>query len=691
VKRASALCAVLLACVLGAPAASAAEPNHQLLGAISGERIGPFEQFKDACGVAVDSKGDIYVADYYQNRVVVFNAKWEYVTQIDGIDPLDAGGVAPIDGPCDLAVDSTGNLYVDDYHRDVVRFAPSAYPPVKGTTYTATGTIDANESTGVTVDSKTDDLYVDDRTYVARYEAPVSAGEPPVAEIGQGTLTDSYSVAISRFAGTEGHLYVADAASETVKVYDPALDLDNPQSEIRGEGTQEGRFYLTDTDLAVDPADGHLYVANNLEPHFEEQPEAVVDEFSAAGLYRGSVPDSFLNGTPSFLQDGEPTALAIAKGDLYVTSGNYEDANVFVFGPPAAATTKFLTVSLAGTGEGSVTSIPAGISCEPVCEAEVKEGTTVVLKATPAPGSAIAGWSGCEEEPSPNRCAVTMGSDRAVTVEFEPAPFALAGPAAAATVSTTSARGTAASRRGGAGHSEGRTISQKGHLRVAIDGRLAPTRLPRTGVAPVAVSLAGEISTTDGSALPQLKKLRIEFNRGGRLEDRGLPVCPLTQINIASTDRALSACREALVGSGDFRANIVLSGQAPYPTTGRLLLFNGRKGGKPVLYGHIYASKPFATSFVITFEIAHRAHGRFGTVLTASLPEALGNWGYVTAIEMRLFRRYAVDGERRSYLSAGCPAPEGFPGAIFTLARTSFGFADGATLTSALTRSCQVR
>lgn len=234
-------------------------------------------------------------------------------------------------------------------------------------------------------------------------------------------------------------------------------------------------------------------------------------------------------------------------------------------------------------------------------------------------------------------------------------------------------------------------VVQKGHLRVSLNGRISPNRLPRTGEAPVAISLSGKISTTNGSDLPQLKALRIEFNRGGRLEDRGLPVCPVGQIKIASSDRALSACRKALVGSGSFQADIVLRGQAPYPTTGRLLVFNGREGGKPVLLGHIYASKPFATSFVITFKIAHRAHGRFGTALTASLPEALGNWGYVTAIDMTLSRSYTVAGHRRSYLSAGCPAPKGFPGAIFTLARTSFSFADGRTLTSSLTRSCKAK
>jgi hypothetical protein len=320
-----------------------------------------------------------------------------------------------------------------------------------------------------------------------------------------------------------------------------------------------------------------------------------------------------------------------------------------------------------------------------------------VLKATPAPGSVFAGWApgSCDEEPAPGRCAVEMAADRAVSAEFEPVAEAAATP-----LSGVSAAQTAAAH---APTPPGATVKrklaqrhylesvQKGNLRVSLSGRIAPTALPRTGTAPVAILVGGRISTTDGSTLPQLKGLRIEFNRGGRLEDRGLPVCPLAQIEIASSARALSACRSALVGKGSFEANIVLRGQDPYPTTGRLLVFNGRKGGREVLFGHIYSSEPFATSFVITFKIAHRAKGAFGTVLTASLPEALGDWGYVTAIEMKLSRRYVAGGERRSFLSAGCPAPKGFPGAIFTLARTSFSFAGGRTLSQSLTRDCKVR
>jgi hypothetical protein len=237
----------------------------------------------------------------------------------------------------------------------------------------------------------------------------------------------------------------------------------------------------------------------------------------------------------------------------------------------------------------------------------------------------------------------------------------------------------------------GAEVTQNDHLRVVMQGDLAPKALPRSGAAPVAVSLGGDLSTTDGSDLPRLRTLRIEINRGGHLEARGLPQCPLAQIAIATSERAAAACHGALVGSGTFHANIVLRGQAPYPTTGKLLLFNGRSGGRSVLFGHIYASKPFATSFVITFKIAERRGGTFGTELSASLPEALGNWGYVTGIEMKLSRRYTYKGKQHSYLSAGCPAPKGGGSVPFPLLKASFGFDGGRKLSSTLNRTCRAR
>jgi hypothetical protein len=417
--RLSLLLGVALAVLgLGAAAAPAAEPVHPFRGTLTGEKIGPFEQFKGACGVAIDSKGDIYVADYYQNRVVVFNEKEELLTQITGINPLDSAGVAPVGGPCDLAVDSTGRLYVNDYHRDVVSFTPAKYPPGKGTAYTPAATISTAHPTGVAVDPGSGDVYVDERTSVGVYD---SAGVEQ-ARIGAGSIEDGYGVAVSGYGPTLGWVYVADGATDTVKVYEPGKPGE-PVEVIDGSGTPRAGFRsLDDTDLAVDPANGHLYVADDLKPHFEK-PEAIVYEFSAAGHYRGQVPTPVAEGENSFLVDAEPTGVAVAPdGDIYITSGNYENSVVFVFGPGDGSPTRVLSVAKTGTGSGTVFSSPPGLRCGGACEGEFNEGSNVSLTATAAPHSRLVGWTGCQTNLTPNTCQVTMDVERAVSAEFEPIP-----------------------------------------------------------------------------------------------------------------------------------------------------------------------------------------------------------------------------------------------------------------------------
>lgn len=235
------------------------------------------------------------------------------------------------------------------------------------------------------------------------------------------------------------------------------------------------------------------------------------------------------------------------------------------------------------------------------------------------------------------------------------------------------------------------THTQKGTLRLTLGGELAPRSLPRKGTAPISFSVDWNLTTTDQSAVPKLKTLGIEINRHGHFDTTGLSTCDVSKIQPASTARALSACRSSLVGQGHFGANVAIKGQLPYDTGGRLLVFNGRQHGKPVLLGQIYSPHPFPTSFVIVFKVDKSSHGTYGTTLSATLPKALSSWGNLTAIEMTLSRRWSSGGARRSYLSAGCPAPKGFPGAPIKLVRTSFAFAGGTKLTSILNSECKVR
>lgn len=245
---------------------------------------------------------------------------------------------------------------------------------------------------------------------------------------------------------------------------------------------------------------------------------------------------------------------------------------------------------------------------------------------------------------------------------------------------------------GAAAVAHGETETQiVGNLEMTTSAKLSPKKLPRKGRAPVAVSLGWKVATTDGTTPPTLEKLQIEINKNGILDPTGLPVCPYAKIQPASTQRALKNCRSSLVGKGSFAALVGFEGQESYVAKGKMVVFNSERGGKPVLFGQIYSSYPFANSFVIVFKVSKEKQGEYGTTLEATLPATLRAWGNLTEINMRLSRKYGYRGEKRSFLSADCPTPEGVPIASFKLARTSFAFVGGQEAGSTLTDSCRVR
>jgi hypothetical protein len=233
-------------------------------------------------------------------------------------------------------------------------------------------------------------------------------------------------------------------------------------------------------------------------------------------------------------------------------------------------------------------------------------------------------------------------------------------------------------------------VTQEGNLRVSFEGGISPHALPRQGVAPVKVTLAGDIKTTDGLAPPQLRTISIAINKAGKLDYRGLRACHYHQIQPASTTEAIESCQDSLIGTGKFQAHVVLPEQSPFPSSGEVIAFNGIFHGRHVVFAHVYGTVPLPQSNVLVFELG-RVSGDYRTTLTATLPQVAAEWGYVSGVSLSLSRTFSYKGKSRSFISAGCPAPKGFPGATFAFARTSFGFEDGRTLSSVMTRSCGVR
>jgi len=234
-------------------------------------------------------------------------------------------------------------------------------------------------------------------------------------------------------------------------------------------------------------------------------------------------------------------------------------------------------------------------------------------------------------------------------------------------------------------------VEQQGGVIVNFDGRITPRSLPRTGLAPVAVSVDSTFKSADGSDPPlQLQTISIGINRAGKIFDRGLPTCRVRKIQPTTIKAARRICGAAIVGSGHVRVRVHFANQPPFTFKGPLLVFHAKRhAGNRRLLAQVYGQRP-PSAFVLNFTVV-KTHGEFGTVIKTSLPEVARKWAYVTHFDMRLRRTYTYAGKRHSFVSAGCAAPAGFPGAVYPFARSNFGFAGGKHVITTLVRDCRVR
>ncbi len=312
------------------------------------------------CGLTLDSFARPWVSDYYHRSAGIFSTAGSYTSQ-----PLSAIGqpdphTGVVDDPCGLALDSAGTLYVNNYHRDVARF------PLPISLATGTVLSGSDGATGVAVYPVDDHAYVDVGTQIAEYDASGSA----VQAIGAASLGDGYGIAVSGYSGTAGYLYVPDASTDTVKVYDPATDTDNPVATITGP--PGGFTSLRDSSVAVDDVSGEVYVLDNTQPSYTEEPRGRVDVFDSAGNYEGHLKYDVIDGAPSGIavdNSGAARYPAGTGGRVYITTGNTHQGGGYVYPPDAATSDEplapkfhpalpgspllFPTVSIGGPGGGA--------------------------------------------------------------------------------------------------------------------------------------------------------------------------------------------------------------------------------------------------------------------------------------------------------------------------------------------------
>lgn len=222
-----------------------------------------------------------------------------------------------------------------------------------------------------------------------------------------------------------------------------------------------------------------------------------------------------------------------------------------------------------------------------------------------------------------------------------------------------------------------------GNVIVTTDGGFTPKTLPKHEFAPIRLHGYGRIDTADGGPPPVLEQLILWFDRNGKVETRGLPVCPMRKLVATTPSRARRNCPEAIVGKGVGKAVVNFPEQAPIPASSPLTIFNAPpKHGNPTIYAHAYTTVGGPSTYVIQVEIQKVNDGRYGFKTVADIPKIVNGYGTPIYGRLAIGKTWKHKGRTLSYANARCP-----DGRLQAKAR--LGFADGTRLEGTFVRPCK--
>ena len=237
---------------------------------------GTAAQFNRPSGVAVDSSGYVYVADTFNHRIrkisptgVVSTLAGSSSGYMDG-----TGTAAQFNNPSGVAVDSSGNVYVADRINHRIRKIDSTGVVTTLAGSTSTGDDDGtgtaakfNQPYGVAVDSS-GHVYVADRiNHRIRKISPTGvvttlAGSSSGYMDGTGTAAQfSWSAGVA--VDSSGHVYVADSNNHRIRKISPTGVVSTFAGSTSGymDGTLAAAKFNGPTGVAVDSS-GNVYVAD---------------------------------------------------------------------------------------------------------------------------------------------------------------------------------------------------------------------------------------------------------------------------------------------------------------------------------------------------------------------------------------------------------------------------------------------
>jgi serine/threonine protein kinase, bacterial len=302
-------------------------------------------------GVAVDSAGNVYVADAGNNRIRKVTSGG-VVTTLAGSGEHGitdgAGSVASFDGPNGVAVDSAGNVYVADRNNNQIRRVTSG-GVVTSLNGNVAGQCGFENGPGLC-------LFKDDTV----------------------TLGSSFWDPEGVAADNAGNVYVADTGNNAIRRIASGGVVTTPAGSGRGPGIN-GTFY-DPAGVAVDSA-GNVYVAD-----LGHNRIAKIAPGGEVTTYAGSGVSGFADGAGEAASFSHPNGVAVDSEDnVYVAdTGNNRIRKI---------TSGGVVVTIAGTGvaglaDGTGTSasfhIPLGVAVDSSGNVYVADaGNNRIRKLTP--------------------------------------------------------------------------------------------------------------------------------------------------------------------------------------------------------------------------------------------------------------------------------------------------------------------
>ena len=228
-------------------------------------------------GMAADNHGNLYVSDWYQGSIDIYDVRNFSVTTVAPGDSWYTYNT--VSGDCEpeaVAVDGQGTLYVSDYCNEIYKIYQSS---VTGSSTQADWT---------------------------------SAGN---ANINSGDMNDPTGIAVSPDGN---HVYLADTDNNVVQIYDNNLVPTGIIGDAAGASSTVTGKFDSPTDVHLDN-EGNLLVS--------DQDNARIQKFSPSGSYLGSI------GTEGSFSAGEldsPFYLTVDSSDnVYVTDNNLGQVNKY--------------------------------------------------------------------------------------------------------------------------------------------------------------------------------------------------------------------------------------------------------------------------------------------------------------------------------------------------------------------------